>query len=1484
MGRLRIASACLAAGLVLSGVAAPASAAISTYRWQVQQAGPIGSSGYTANWPAPCGSQISVESLLVVTTMSTAAFCGDDRYRNRNPAGPHDMLLLVRDTAYATSTTVTGQAAGNRWRLEDDSGGGKTFRLSLGYAQGGTFTAWGFIDLVVPDGQAVLFQPDMSAISGTAPGGSHLALQVTKQVGASGSRVVIHFADNFQAGDDSAELTVDEVAAGNTTTLGDGTDPAASSMCPGDPEAVASEFTFQTDGNTDAVNDLTVTLSPAGSFNNLSQVRITSQGGGTQYGLVNSPASDTVPITLTNLDATAGGATFEVRLTPKTDAGMPAPPGASYDVTAPVTAFTPANNTAAGSDNDTEATTVDNASPANAAWGTITPGDDQIELAWTDPGDVDFAEVIIVRRLNAPVTGTPTEGTTYIVGNTLDPGDDIVFVGTDAASPWTDTGVSNGQSYWYEIFARDAPCTNWSIGSATGPHTPQAPANEVTPGTPTATSVQCDSVTIEAPFTGDTNGNSTTDFARKAGSNCAGGGYSPVTGCTGIAGASPRVCVDPTVSEQTEYCYEVTFSDIDGVIGTNPQTVGPLTTPPCATDGTIISSTSAAASSCKQITVTSFFTGDDNGNGQTQVEYDDGGGFQVACATQTGPSPRQCIIPGLLASTSYPIRVTFSDVDGVTPDANLDANTEQVIPPESPVSTPACGGDEAAPTVLFLAPARDAVLGETDRIKVQVFDDGGLPASPLLWSVDGDALGTCPAPYCAAAVNVNPDYNCDWAGNNTCEVYQFDLDTTTLSNGAHYLTVQVTDSAGNVARLERPFQSRNDLTALTASGSGQLLRRTFGSQVCKDCHNLATHSSQLTDTGYGNWAMECLSCHTPHGVANIFLIREIIETPNSGPLPVRFEENTTGAVGDSSTPGTASFVNEDHVAETDGICQVCHTRTGGATPRWRNKQQPIPNSAAHYTALAGTQACTDCHVHADGFAGGGSCTGCHFTGGQAVDAGRRPVEVDFAKQSHHVGNGGSMGGTLTDYDCVVCHAEGTVVAGDISTTGFHNDSACNGGRPCIDLKNADDATGTPFSYDKQLLTDTLATVNDWSSGSVAWETETSTALDPFCLTCHDSDGATDAANQNVDEGCDPTPANNFLNPFCDGTVTNNYDQLDRTRVVDIASKVTAGAKDWGGLCNGGTNDRGACSFGGSECTGGGTCVDPGQCDVNSDTLYEWDLCLVDADCPSGSCINPSGRLNDGINDPPEGIYARHAIRGQADSVYGAQNIPNAYWNQTNFAWNDTSVMGCADCHTVDGANTTSGNAHGSDSEYLLKNDSGLAIEGDYTVDSTLADYSYICYRCHDWERYSLGQVRDHTDNAGDWAHTSSDSNGNPLLGAARRTTGNDGNFSGIACLNCHGGAPSDPPASPTDIVGFGAIHGTSEVFGVEEDPSPDHWRSRLAYRFTNGASLRYYDPLDWSAADFSCWTLGSADNWGACTQHGGGSRDYTRAFNRPISY
>ena len=407
-----------------------------------------------------------------------------------------------------------------------------------------------------------------------------------------------------------------------------------------------------------------------------------------------------------------------------------------------------------------------------------------------------------------------------------------------------------------------------------------------------------------------------------------------------------------------------------------------------------------------------------------------------------------------------------------------------------------------------------------------------------------------------------------------------------------------------------------------------------------------------------------------------------------------------------------------------------------------------------------------------------------------------------------------MGGQLTDYDCVVCHAEGRINAGgDPETVGaFHGG---DGGTTTVDLKNADlwdnnspQATAV-FVYDKAAVAASAGAAANWNSGNQIWREWTSgvdevsglpsnAGLDPFCLSCHDSDGAVNSFNS--------TDGGTALNPFGDTLIGNNYDtdttaspaMALRSRVTDIKSRVTHDNIDH--------DNRGVPTL-------------------------------------------PN------INDPPEGIYSRHAIRGQADSVYTTQQLPNTRWIQTSYAWNDASVMGCADCHTTDGANGSLGNAHGSDSEYLLKDASGGATEGQYS------GFTYVCYSCHSSDYYSRGQTLNHTDNSSDWQDTVL------LEGVDRRDDGKGSNIFGMACTNCHGGS------------GFGTIHGSSEQFTIGDTAN-----IRNAYRFMNGASLRYFDPQDWSAASVGCWTLGAEDEWGGCSQHDRSAATWTRSVTRPLDY
>ncbi len=1687
-----------------------------------------------------------------------------------------------------------------------------------------------------------------------------------------------------------------------------------------------------------------------------------------------------------------------------------------------VTGLSPATtydfSVAAGNPGDATPTPGENSASAYGATGSDTTSGAGNPSVQPQTATSSVAGCVIT--IDAPfIDDSDADSTTTILAKqsgTCNPGG-YATVGCDGlggASPRScihDTGTAS-TSYCYEVNFTDDPegvnTASESNPQYVGPVTTAAVCtltdNSVEPGTASATVKRCNRITVKAPFDLDLNTNSTTTFERGPSDT---GPWAPI--CSNVVGFSPRTCDDTTVAASSTYYYRVSFSDGDGVYDPNPQVVGPYVTPACEAgdaDDTTVDSNSATASSCKQITATSALTGDGDGDGWTLVEYFDGS-WKTACATLTGAPARQCLIPGLSASTSYDVRITHSDPDGVT---STPPNPETLN-----VSTPACAADQSPPMVLFLAPAWDAIVGGTDRIKVQVYE-------PAIQS-QGYQVDGVGGPYTAAVANLN--YTC----GTDCTVYEFDLDTVALAltNDRHFLSFRVVDNSNNETIVTRPFRVNN--TAGEAAGGGKLLRRMASAQLCIDCHDLPTHSSQMTSFKYGGWSVDCLSCHTPHLTTNIYLIREQILTPKSGPRAVSFTARTTGTdyttpaatytgicevchtrtthhrnddsagadhshgeassctgchghdvgfsgaggacngchnappnegshaqhtinslptsysdatfnstaaeygfacvkchngaahptdtndphqvevAGESSVPdttalayardpygsgigseqgpnnewwewddgtcsnvychgnftggipantytwsvngvvgcgdchkasnadppttgshqkhtssgtynldcvtchrGTASggaitskmvhvngyldwnlnnegdsriaasstyeaansgqtstfgtfssctnlychspgdktsdfnppnggalvwgtgsatctschpspptsvdkanshpvhssyncivchssvvnatpaiidqglhvngayevaagggysfspsgspttcasnschgnltwgstgstcrnchmvsnagtsddneiynagtaivdgnewlatghgsasaFTNESGNAAPDfdnggrdgcaychstgvghndtdnpyrlantgggdgktGVCLICH-KTGAAgynpgsgnvvatgtpinarhlglkhgtgdkggtfcwdchdphgdagdtgtslaymiqrnpvevhagdtgattwgipatpasdlaaTPDFRRNRdgtdswtwgdyvvdvsydgvcQVCHDDTSEYTKgsysthNAGSRCTEACHKHDQGtddaFKGAGSCIGCHSTGGSGVGGAnsRRAIEGDFDLQSHHVGaaqdtDGNplytqpNMGGKLTDADCVVCHAEGTMSGGEASIdSNYHQKNGPYGGctqaTPCIDLKDADNVASV-YSYNRDAVAASAGAAGNWNSGNATWASETSTNLDPFCLTCHDGDGA-----QAVTAGDIGEAAATAANPFNDAAITNEVDQLVRGSgagaVVDVASRV---ADAW------------------RVGPGGG----PAYSAQDRDT--------------------DAGRLAQNIDDPPLGIYSRHAIRGQSTSVYttASGGIPAAFWAGS---WEDDSVMGCADCHTTDGANTTDGNAHGATSEYLLKDELGLASEGLMELPKNPPPEAarYGCLLCHAADYYATdGNNWDHTANSADYQDYSGNS------GSARLQTGSKGgSIYGMACTNCHGGAVGGTQAAPDSPPEFGTIHGTSQVFGVGVGGASS---TREAYRFMNGNSMRFYDPGGWSGTSITCYTLSAnIDGFGGCTKHGNSGAGHTKPFSRNLSY
>jgi predicted CxxxxCH...CXXCH cytochrome family protein len=128
--------------------------------------------------------------------------------------------------------------------------------------------------------------------------------------------------------------------------------------------------------------------------------------------------------------------------------------------------------------------------------------------------------------------------------------------------------------------------------------------------------------------------------------------------------------------------------------------------------------------------------------------------------------------------------------------------------------------------------------------------------------------------------------------------------------------------------------------------------------------NVKMHSSTVLGTKYGNWDMDCLTCHNPHqqeqdnlhGTSYGKYIREYIcfDNPSTG-------LNTEEIIEFTAASGAGSFA--DAPPHNENICEMCHTQT--------SYHQRTGLSLAHND---GTN-CIDCHLHDKGFKP--SCGTCH---------------------------------------------------------------------------------------------------------------------------------------------------------------------------------------------------------------------------------------------------------------------------------------------------------------------------------------------------------------------------------------------------------------------------------------------------------------------------------------------------------------------------
>ncbi|HBA89656.1 MAG TPA: hypothetical protein DCZ75_17210 [Geobacter sp.] len=514
-----------------------------------------------------------------------------------------------------------------------------------------------------------------------------------------------------------------------------------------------------------------------------------------------------------------------------------------------------------------------------------------------------------------------------------------------------------------------------------------------------------------------------------------------------------------------------------------------------------------------------------------------------------------------------------------------------------------------------------------------------------------------------------------------------------------------------------------------------------------------------------------------------------------------------------------------------GRCADCHvptlTKTGA--------------DGHHLNKYVGsdTTVCATCHNPHNplGPFVGGSCVKCHAfpqdktAHGDYVDDnnGVRVITTEFAKWSHHV-----TGVTLNDAHCAACHLEGKISNGQviIDTTKHMADAKTH-------LRNGD--TDADYAWDPATPDHSL--------------------MDNFCLSCHDSNGATSSMSAQIQafintNGLAATGKTaSATNPFGD-TISNRYDKMQRPAVVDAKGQFDL------------TNPSHHAVLG-QKYTG------------RTRTAGARQIANAAAFAANSSAGLPGARTT---------IYDSRAIRTNSatgNPAYNVSKFEATYETlspapgTTDKTLGDDSVLHCGDCHTVGQyrqadvgvlpRNNAVIGAHGSNNEYLLRNSLGTDERHVGQTYSSASGVNYftnpttqpwlVCFNCHSYQNYgSIGNATgaNGTNHAGEYANstrcngpvntisfigytTSVNDTEEPYafrLGLGQRdgiTTGststNDTDFSnifGIQCANCHNAGPNNL---------FGGIHGSKVKVYTDANGA-----QQKAYRFLPGLGNTMYVP------------------------------------------
>ena len=481
-----------------------------------------------------------------------------------------------------------------------------------------------------------------------------------------------------------------------------------------------------------------------------------------------------------------------------------------------------------------------------------------------------------------------------------------------------------------------------------------------------------------------------------------------------------------------------------------------------------------------------------------------------------------------------------------------------------------------------------------------------------------------------------------------------------------------------------------DLTiqAELLDASGKVVYEGLVTGVTVDAGKTAERTITLNYPVVKAETVTCLRCHDEtrdtNGENLVANYKQSGHYSNTSDFPLVNGSTKAGCAG---CHGTSH--NDLHPADS-GRCYTCH---GTANP-------------SHTTYLAGTTTnCSSCHVTHNFKTATDGCIGCHSipqnagAGFVQDNNGVRSITQEFNKWSHHV-----TGVTLNNAHCAACHLEGTVNSAGLVVV----DPAKHMADAKTHLRNA--------------VTD----------ADILWDpaNPNHTNMDNFCMSCHSATGATSTMSVKIQlfinnnhlaaDGKTASPSN----PFGD-TISNRYDKMQRPAVINVDGQFDTANNSHHAVK--GKKYTGRTRF--ATTAGGRQIASPATFATNSSaTLFGARMTIYDA-------VTQDGRA---------AFNNLYAPLGTAVPPTAATSL------------GDDSTLHCGDCHTVGQwkagvatnaagvLNTDVIGAHGSNNEYLLRNDKGTDArhtQDAYTLSAGVNVYqnpnaaNLVCFNCHSYSRY-----------------------------------------------------------------------------------------------------------------------------------------------------